>query len=732
MMITFLALGQDTTLSTSVDSKDFSFLFAEEDSNLLAFLQQYHLLDGITWSALLPADSSFQEIVHHFDEEATAFTKIKHSRTRINLGSYYTNLDTSTTLSVPTQWFSYFDLRQSIDLGRLPFQIGGLATFQDARLERNLSNLTISFDSKAYIINEKERLLSAITPDKLLTNAVAVSQFSPTELTMLRKQLKQKLLLHILRSDAYIDIRQQLEQKLQTVTDTLNLLDSTQYHVVKTALDKVRKVPQQYQALWQDSTLRNLQQQRIVQAKLYQLNSHLQIIQDPNTLRQWLKNETDLSFFEQALLFTSGLQIGLVDLNGGPFTVRHAILKGLEYAWQTNNTYGNIAIGKQGLQQNPGLFPILQQGFFRSFIGRNMQYASVGVGRRGYQHLNLEFLRITEGTAVNDTISTIPKENRVIGINSSIAVTKATNIDLSCSLSDYTLKNTTTSNEPESSFNTIDNVAFEGQIKHQFGFLGSKIGIGYFQIGTNFTSIANPFLLTNRSGTLVSFTTQSNPRVDLELRWGHSLVVEEQFPGDTEDWQMVGNLVWNYGQGHSLIIGASPNTYRQNGNGAFNLSTSNFLYYIQSIWQYQLGKREMLSQIGYANFRSDFQLMDTITLTQAAYLTGQQLVQLSERSAVEANFQFESNEEWGNGIGNVLMQLSYQFHPKGVQLQFGGQLLKIRTDKEWRYGITGLCMIPLHQQIHFTANWQAQRTFAKSLINSSWQIYFQTGVQLNL
>ncbi|MEL7247216.1 MAG: hypothetical protein AAFO03_02320 [Bacteroidota bacterium] len=720
--------GESTPTETSL----FQLMLEPADSLLIAYAEEVGLLDGIDWKACFK-DSSYMALLGQIEQnwqERLLSTKVDHQLV-LTLGSYYTNLDTTNVWSTQASQSlrSYVELNNRLQIGEIPIQLGGIAVFEGDRFQPNLSNIRLGFSAEDFLRQKREEYLNKVQLESMLTNQLPNASLSPDELKALKDRFRLHLFSALIRRPEYIQLRQKLEERLNEVSNQITTVQDSLKGAAE-ALENLVSLTEKYRTLWnsaqeQDHQLRYEQ----LQQKLAQLSQEVTHFQSLKNWRSTLGSRSNNHSWKQRILaLTKDFNIGQFTLSGSPYTLRHVAINGIQYAWESDHAFGHLAYGQQGLQVNSRFLPLLRTNFLRASQGRRILSASVGAGQKDASHLSVEYARISES---NDgfTVAGLPQDNTVFAISSQVKVTEATDFELDLGWSAF--DNFSAADSPSTSANIVrESIAFEGAVKQELEWLNANLGIGYFYVGPRFLSLGNPFLLTNRQGIVASMDaqTENGLHVSVEGRWGNSITEENYLPGPVRDWQIIGNLQWPVTSSWTLLGGVSPNTFQQSGGGEFNLTSANFLYYAQSLWQYGMfADQQSSTVIGYSNFRSDLQFLDTLSIGKTDFFSVQQTLPFSARQAFDIQAMWSGNTLGEAGISSSLYRLSYQFNANKLQLHFGGQLLQLNGEDYWRYGSSGQISWQLASRCFLTGFWQLQRPIA---LPTPWQVYSNLNLQI--
>lgn len=711
----------------------YSYILEQSDSLLLEVLEEQNVLADVDWQSLAP-DSTFQRLFQQVERNwEKRKNLLKPPSTMITYGHAYSNLDTFSNTSA--QWHNYIEGQQNIQIGKIPLKLSGRLVFKDHAFSASLSNANVSFALNDYLAQQRAAYLEGYQVENLLFEQDNPLDLSPEALDYFKTKVRQTFYQAVVSSPTYIALHQKLEEELKKQAakkdSVYALQDSLYTDSLQQKLNVLQQVSQKYVQEWDKLNKVDAISKQELMSKAAALNKEWQEKYSLEGVKSMLLDSSKTTK-DKILLWTKDFKLGLISPQGSVLGMRNLALKGIEYSWEHKDVYGSACYGVQSLNVNSRFIPFIRSSFYRTFEGRKFAYGQIGYGKADGDHLAFSLLHASSSASEVDTSFVYPTKNQVFAIDAQKALTKQLDFKLDAAFSSHNLQAVNVS-EPIV-MNNRDRSAAELKLNYTFEQLKSALGLGYFYVGSKYVSLGNPFLLTNRQGLVASAKTQAlkNLQLDVEARIGSPVTEQSDLSATTKDWQLIGTAQWFFSSSNSLTVGVSPNTFRQNGYGNYNISAHSFLFYSQLLTQHRIGEQtNLLSLVGYSNFKSDFQYFDTLSVDQFDYVYLQESIVFPNNHSLSLNITLGGEPLFKQKLSNSLYRLAYQFTWKQLDVNIGGQVLQLNREQNWRYGSSGSLVWRLGKSWELGADWYTNRPFEDNENNNNpWQIFANTHLKV--
>ncbi len=739
-----------------LENSDLLFeVLGEEAEEICSFITEHQLLDSFEIQDLAP-DAQLKSVLTRLEDAAKSMDNLGTlSGIRLSWDNFYMNTDTILR-GTAANWQSQIRMEKKVELGKFPLQIKGTAVLLDGQFNQNFSNLSLSFDERAFLERQRAELLQSLHFRNLLKKKDNLLGLTTDARRFLKNELRVQFFQRIITQQKFNQLKATTEGKVDTIkleiismlTDSVTLayykkqrrrlkelpayLDSARIIAVRldsvwaevkelkeyTNIDleeqerlllQLNKISQGFRNSWEEKKEYGQETINELKLKVEKFSTFLENYDNPEFLRKKLLKKKKMKWHDKILAWTRNFDLGLFHLQGSSFTLNSLSLTGLRYGFDFSGSYGTIAYGSQSF--NSSFIPVLTNNLFQPFVGRKMLFAQAGIGDRSSDYLQLSFLSIKDGNNPEDSLLIYPKNNTIVSLEGQNTLGDHLQLKTELAFANHDLVGTNRENGNRSIglFNSAAEVTI------QYSKKDLSLAIGYFQIGPEFISLGNPFLLTNRRGLLLNteLILFNKLSIDFQSKIGRSIEKNLQFDDELADWQLLGGITYRSSNNNTLTAKVSPNTFRQSGTGNFNTSGNNMLYLIQSQVNTKLGSStNLLSLAAYSNFRSTFNYFDTTTVDKSHYLLCQESVLFTNQHQLNLTFSLGGE---GLNIQETLVQISYGFSIQQLEMSFGGQIFRDKFYNYWSYGITGRLIIPLRKWGVIMTDILFQRPWEKKL-----------------
>jgi len=548
----------------------------------------------------------------------------------------------------------YTDYRASLNTAVLdiPFALTLNLALENNKMNRSRSGIQFNFDANHLAQNLRDRYidLEVIQHQKL-------SQITPSVDELLSYQE---------------NILYQSYQNLTTSLDWQNLknrislnIDKPSSPEIDSLINLVEKVEQRYTELWKKKLVTPDSLRLVFDSKVTRLRQHYNKLNEPNYIKEFLPIDS-LKTLEKIMLHTQKLNIGLFTLSEDELLIRHRLLKGGEYAVDNEKWSLHLAHGREHLQQY--LQPNIVNFQFNPY-----QISYGKINRKEREDFEYYFAALNaKKKNYNDN-----RWNRVLSVGGkqNIGSYQSLSLDVAYGQS--------------SDLQTEQDIDKDPIAIHLKWNLRSKneninTSLGYFRVGTDYESVGNPFLFTNREGISLSLEGRffkDRLDVNLETKYGTSINKEKK---GLINWQLFGNLNYAISDNSSFGISYLPNIYQETDIIRAEKKQQN-LYIIYAQIYNNINDYQWVNTANYSNRRSGFSQLDSLEIGVSKYLNIQSNLIASNNNSLNLIINTEMIEK-----GDFLIQLDYQWTKDHFQIGGGGQYFNtFQNSGQGRYGVLG-------------------------------------------
>lgn len=677
--------AQSIIVADEHERKETILTILSEDLNeeIIQFLKEEQLVSTISWQDIMP----FEELKLLLKQEQEVGKK-KHSN--IILRTQYSNpflLDIMNQAYNPV--YTNISAQTNLAIKGIPLRLNTNITAVDLQVKKEWSSFSIDFDLMTYLEGLKSNLLPnpiklfdqlSTTPD-LSLDAISNSpidrnilkDLSASERNIMKSELKFQLYQYIVTHPQFVKLATQVDQVKQKKTQ-----------IKKNNIEQpTQEIREQYQQQWEIRKQYYGDSLQMVQQKVNGVAKLLNTYNDPTKLSNLLLKKKDVSFYQKILAASKKINIGQSSIEGDWYTAKSFPIQGIQYQYSTSRLYGTFAYGRQRYPNQ--YIPSWGLGVFRQPAGANILHLKNGC-LLGKQHsIEYNFIRIKDNGNLKEGLIVAPQNNTVFTISGKSQITSTLQLKATLGFSRNVWGNTDLTNQT-----TIEpgNSVSEITISNSFFNNRWQLELGYYYVGVNYITRANPFLQNNQQGFLGKVEGQLGDKLNtsLEIKLGQT-IDGNLFNGDQKRMQLVGAFNWRPSSRISIVGQVVPNTFKHYGTGAVAISNSNFLYNLQGNIAFTIDKTQSYSTLGVTNHRTQLSFADTSSVNHTNYLFLNQSILLSKSWQVSMLAMLGQTASAEEELSSSYFQLESGLQREKWNTSLGIQYLKEILDPTWFYGI---------------------------------------------
>ena len=624
---------------------------------------------------------------------------ISKGNTTVMIDNYY-YIGDSSYLYPRDVVYSSARLQSSATLVGIPINASGSLAAVNGKMSKNFSTFSVSFDSKSALKAVGKKFLPSFRQgDSFLDLLKHVVGLSPNESKLLKEELKTLAYQRIIAHPKYNKLKDSLYQKrlsLMAKEDSLLEKSNEKYKAqadsIQMKLEKLKRFEAKYYKLWEEKGKR-INQLGELEKRLGTFGKQAKTYSNPDKLRTYLlrrgTNLKHLKFKDKLAILVKGAGLGLVTLDDREYTCKNLSVTGGSIAYESRNFFTTVGYGKQNLSRSLSIFS--DRHFANRYAGNNFLFVKAGIGQLNSDYVQVSYLR---SSSKNNSVGSrfiLPKNNIVIATALRQFLTKnsAVTTDIAISKQDPLPIDI----QQVSVKSGKDNMAFS--MKTEFKVWKDKVGlnIGYFQVGPNFFSSGNPFLLTNRKGILGELETRlwkDRVKVNGRLNYAVAKVSNAANTVPFRRFDFSGAMKIRIARGHSVSVKYAPSqNFRSLEKGA--TSSHNYFYLLQSNSVFKLTREKRLVSIAsFTNLQSRIDAIDTTFSLDNSYCLMQESFVIG-KNVVRVSGMVSSQDYFHSPLSDYLVKAEYQQNLDKLSYNVGASLEERRWDTVQRVGIvTGL------------------------------------------
>ena len=738
------------------------------EQKILSYLETHELLpDSVSLNI-----NGLSEVENRLEKEKGISRRIS-PEISIALNNFVASKDTNLYSNIDKLVYSNLQIGTRISLGDIPFSLGGNLVWLDGAYNANLSTFIFSFDEKQFLNNLKIKHYSVPKTEDFFNPTRNILDLTEQELEEIEKRKRFLYYQQVISHPKFRAHKSELENKTDSLiidlqknigVDTLiregnswkytidSVINSNQNHFntdpldfaemglqdradsaflnnnlnvdIDTALlykyeeslDLLYEVEDNYKKAWRERSRQDYRTWRQIEEKTKTFDEKLKQIENPKNLKERLLNENRLSPFQKILMNTKGLELGQYSLHDSELTARYLNLTGINYEYTGSSVFGQVAYGNQVL---PSLF------FFQSDLNHKNQrrylFLKGGIGKETANYTQISYLQVNEKDLSGDSTFVFPKQNRVVAWKGQLAFEEQLGLTSEFAFSDLDFGNQSAIDFGNQSGWNSQKMAIATKFSFKPKSNKLKIGTGYFYTGPQYSSLGNPFLLTNRQG--VSLEAKGdlfNRRIILNGTAKYGKSIDESLFNAFKDFQFLGEATFRFGKRNSLKASVMPNVYNQNIYDNQEVRSQNVIYSVQGTFVKKIKRTQAITVFNMTNLRTNFQILDSTQINNSVYLYLQEMVILTERQSLNFTGMLGTENGFSTNFSDVLFQTDYSIAFDRLSLTAGIQYIKDQYTKKPQYGFINSLNFKPFPNSTLSLFWNYRNTFEQyNLFNPS-------------
>lgn len=382
------------------------------------------------------------------------------------------------------------------------------------------------------------------------------------------------------------------------------------------------------------------------------------------------------------------------------FTIKNQLLAGFKFETEINHkTFGVIyGTGAYAAFNSPVFYnPFQQAALGKRFIQLKYGFTTPDSGKIVFRFMNAHR---TSDTSFN-TFYNSP-DNSVLDATYSKDFGKRFGIVTAIAYS-HLGENIGFSDETSTNPTFINRVATSGTLYYAVS-KSSKIGLGYYYIGSDFATFGNDFLVNNRNGVKLDGKIglfKNKLSLKGEVRYGKPNNANLSGLSESALTQISTEASWNMGKGNFVQFRYMPNNFTQNtARGDNRVDYRSNIYLLTGSFNYKAVGLKQYTNITFSNINQQAQFFDSLKINQTSYLGLNQRLVLNTQNSVDFKSQFGYTAET-HQISSGYVQLNDNFSVgKNYKFTSGLQASKRVGEQAWRMGITANSSLNLGRFLH--------------------------------
>ncbi len=765
-----------------------SKLLSEKEKSILSYFDELGLLpELIDFDKSLVLKEVYQKIGQLKLEESFQ-NSLKVNEMDVKLAHFFYNGDSLNISQVGSQnnHYSTLGINTNSSVFNTPIQLGGDIVLLNGKFDKKLSTARINFDPQRYLNQWKDKInpihqfeemfnmdenplglslqdQEIFKTDYLYTvfqQVIAHPKFRSFAKEKLVKndslyntlnsllQNRESILMNVKKYDRQIG-----KEELQLVDELSNLVgfenekskliesvktynDSTFYKAqkliqnikkIEQEVNRIEEIKDKYNDLWESKKNINFESIKSVKDKVGLYSDKINFDKYNDKFKKFILKEKELKNVEKILLYTKKLDVGFFSINRSDHIANYLSLNGVRFAYENERFEGEVAYGNQSLSSQ--FLPSIGSLLLNRHYGRRVLYLRTGLHSSDKAFSNsFSILKVDDVNVPEDSLFVFPKKNTVIGWSGKAKLLEDISLKADVALSDLQLGKTNIDQGPFSKQDLSWAISGVYEPKSE-----SPVYIegGYFFNGENYSSLGNPYLLTNRQGVSLKAGVnllKNKISINGDLKLSKSLNDNENSP--FRDLQYLGEVIYRFGNSNVLSARFIPNIFSQETSFETDITANNNIYNIQANFQSKVKNDQLFTVLNVTNLRSDIQLLDTISIDARTYFYLQEILMLSNENSLNLTFMSGAKEFSASSITDFLTQLDGTLQFDNWSYNVGGQLIKQQFNEDWQYGIINRIQCKVFEKGFLNINTNIRRTITESKPKNSIQanVSFMYGI----
>ena len=618
-------------------------------------------------------------------KQKNVFEKIYRSTT-VNVNYYYTSEDTL------QQNNTFMNANVSTNFNFLGMPLTGQfsAVFLNDAWQSQWSSGGINFDITQY----KQSILEKLTLNEMKKHFTYNAGLPDVHL----KNLDYEVLLTdakytaynaVINNPKFSEIKYEVIKKI----DSIIASKDSSFHIssTKDSLLRIQKrlldFEQKFQNIW-DERGKYAAQAVELKNKLQKIEGNLTKLKNPEFINKAVGKSKILSIKEKLMYYTKDFTIGRFSVDEDEFTIKNQLLAGFKAETELPNKVFGVVVGTGAYAAfNAPVFynPFQQASLGKRFIHLKYGFTTPDSGKIVFRFMNAHR---TSDTALNTLFNA--SDNSVVdayyykSIGTSMGL--VTSIAYSHTGDNFGLGD-------EGTYNTgfFSHVAATGTLYYNLNKY-SKLGIGYFYYGSDFTTFGNDFLVNNRNGVKADVRIgllKNKLSLKAEIKYGKPNNAALNGLSQSTLQQISTEVNWNIGKGNFVQFRYMPNTFTQNNTSGTNaVDYRSNIYLLTGSFNYKTFGLKQFTNVTFSNINQQVQFFDSLKINQTTYVGVNQRTVLNEKNSIDFKSQIGYASEL-HQINTGYLQVSDNFaFGKSYKFSSGLQASKRVSEEAWRLGLT--------------------------------------------
>jgi hypothetical protein len=574
-----------------------------------------------------------------------------------------------------------------LDNDILPIGVSGRIAYINNTYQSDISNLSVQFDHQSFLQRVKRKYANKI---KRNIDVNVVNEFTAKENVILKEEVRFQLLQRIMASPEYEKL---IIREKRRLSDTLThvvekVTEDAPNRIKKDSADYKQLVilSQEYRSQWEKRQAYYGEPLNELNEKIETQSIQISEFNDPDRLKSAILKSKDLPFLTKVLAATEDFGVGNSTIDGNWYTAQQFPVRGLKYGVNLGGLYAEVNYGKQ--VYNNFTNPLWGSSLFRE-VGSGPILFVKGGGEFGKGH-SFEFNYLSVNNREKQRQNPFfPKRNSVFSLTNTSGISNSMYVTSTIAYAKNDWNNSYLEGE-----DVFRNLAGDVSLAANFFEDLLNVSAGYYYVGPDYFTVANPFLLNDQQGVRASAKGSIGDKIKIsgEGRIGVSLDDNATTKGENRSLQFIGSISYKITSWLEITGQVSPNTFKQYGTGQVALSNDNFIYNCQVSMHGKVGGSTLLSYGGISNYSTHTNYLDTAWMNNSSSIynqsslilkNGNRFTWLVSRTTsgspvddqnVEENEtkkfkSFISRADYSFGVGKARLSLGIEWTEDGFLLQ---------------------------------------------------------------
>lgn len=663
-------------------------------------------------------------------KQKNVFEKIYRSTT-VNLNYYFTSEDTVQQNNT----FMNATVSTNFNFMGMPLTGQFSAVFLNDSWQSQWSSGGINFDITQY----KQTILEKLSMNEMKKHfsynaGLPEVHLKNLDYEVLLTDAKYTAYNAVINNPKFSEIKYEVTKKIDSIVaskDSSFYISST-----KDSLLRIQKrlldFEQKYQTIWSERG-EYVSQAVELKNKLQKIEGNLTKLKDPEFIKNFVGRSKVLSLKEKLMYYTKDFSLGRFSVDEDEFTIKNQLLAGFKTETELPNKVFGIVVGTGAYAAFSS--PVFYNPFQQASLGKRFVHLKYGFITPDSGKIIFRFMNAhrTSDTAFN-TVFNAP-DNSVIDV--SYLKNVGTRMGLVTSVA-YSHTGDNIGLGDEGTYNTgfFSHVAAIGTLYYNLNKY-SKLGIGYFYYGSDFTTFGNDFLVNNRNGVKADVRIgllKNKLSLKAEIKYGKPNNAALNGLSQSTLQQISTEVNWNIGKGNFIQFRYMPNTFTQNNTSGTNaVDYRSNIYLLTGSFNYKTLGLKQFTNVSFSNINQQVQFFDSLKINQTTYMGLNQRCVLNEKNSIDIRSQLGYASELRQ-FNTGYLQVNDNFSlGKNYKFSSGLQASKRVSEDAWRLGLTANTSLNLGRLLNINTgliyrfkplNEASQSNKSEWLVNSSATLMF--------